>query len=221
MKIVKADAKSVNLALQYLKSGKAVVYPTDTAYGLGVDATNVAAVKRLYKIKGRSFRKPMHVIVSGFQMAKKYAKFDKTAERMFKKFMPGPLTLILDFRFKILDLGMKLLSAGTETIGVRMPDNRIALSLVKKLGKPITTTSANLAGGQTPYSVEESLKQFRNKKYQPDLYLDAGELPKVQPSTMVRVENGKIEILRQGPVKKKQILSVIASDRRERGNLKK
>ncbi len=227
MKIVKADKKGLSIALIYLKEGKAVVYPTDTAYGLGVDATNVKSVRRLYKIKERGFKQPVHVIVSDFAMAKKYARFDKIGERLFKKFMPGPLTLVLPITSPFPSpsrggkqemsippprggrLGggeaLKILSAGTGTIGVRMPDNIVALSLVRKLKRPITTTSANISGGLTPYSVDEAFRQFRNKKHEPDLYLDSGKLPKVRPSTMVRIEGGKIKILRPGPISKKQI----------------
>jgi len=84
MEIVKADRKGIGLAIKYLQEGKAVVYPTDTAYGLGVDATNLKAVKQLYKIKGRSFKKPVHVVINGLAMAKKYAKFDRVAEKLLK-----------------------------------------------------------------------------------------------------------------------------------------
>lgn len=207
MKIVRADKQGIELAFKYLRAGKAVVYPTDTAYGLGVDATNAAAVKRLIKIKQRP-NQPIHVIVKNFSAAKKLAMFGKTAERIFKKFMPGALTLVLDLSPNLsprLGRGVGLLSAGTGTIGIRMPDNKVALSLVKKFGRPITTPSANPHGGQTPYSVSESVREFRNKKHRPDLYLNAGKLPKTKPSTIVAVKSGKIEVLRKGPITQKQI----------------
>lgn len=209
MNITKANKKGIRLAVKYLREGKSVVYPTDTAYGLGVDATNPAAVKRLIKIKNRP-KQPIHVIVENFSIGKKLAIFDKTAERLFKKFMPGPLTLVL--RIKSHESrALKLLSAGTGTIGIRMPDNKVALELVRKLGRPITTPSANPHGGETPHSVAQSYKQFSDKKHQPDLYLDAGKLPKRRPSTMVRVENGRVKILRKGPISKKQIQQFIRS----------
>src|SRR3990167_9972295 len=82
-------------AVEYLRAGKAVVFPTDTAYGLAVDATNPKAVKRLFQIKQRRPAKPVHIIIADLAMAKRYAKFTPVAEKLFKKFLPGPLTLIL------------------------------------------------------------------------------------------------------------------------------
>lgn len=229
MKVVKADKKGIELAIKYLKRGKSVVYPTDTSYGLGVDATNLKAVKRLLKIKERTNR-PVHVIVSSLAMAKKYAVFNGLAERIFKKLLPGRLTLVLDLQNNAPQPPLKLrgeegellgeagkafrlLSAGTGTLGIRMPDNKIALSLVRRLDQSITTTSANpswhLSYGTTPYSVADSLRQFKDKRYQPDLYLDAGKLPKIKPSTLAEIKNGKIRILRKGPVSLQQILKAI------------
>lgn len=208
MKIVNSSAEAINLAVRVLQRGKSIVYPTDTAYALGADATNVAAVKKLFQIKGRSFKKPVHVVVANLEMAKRYAKFDKLAKRLFKKFLPGALTLVLNLSSSLSPRqgrGVRTLSAGTGTIGIRMPHNETALKLVKKLRKPITATSANLADGKTPYGIKDCLTQFRNKKYRPDLILDAGQLPKRKPSTLVKVSNGQIKILRQGPVSKKQI----------------
>ena len=170
MKIVKLNSQYIKLALKYLQAGKAVVYPTDTAYGLGVDATNVKAVKNLFKIKERK-NQPTHIVVADLKMAKQIAEFNPAAEKLFKKFLPGPLTLILELRIKNRE-SWKLLSAGTGTIGIRMPDHKVALDLVRKLGKPITTPSANPAGGPAPYSAIDSFRQFSGKKYQPDLYLD-------------------------------------------------
>src|SRR3989344_5041665 len=134
---------NIDLATWHLKSGQAVVYPTDTANGRGVDATNARAIKKLLKIKQRRAQ-PTHIVVSSLVMAKKYAVFSKFAEKLFKMFLPGPLTLALE-----------LLSAGTGTIGIRMPDNKIALSLVKKLKHHITTPSANPKGGHVPYTIQD------------------------------------------------------------------
>jgi len=209
LRIIKADKKGVKIAARYLRSGKSVVYPTDTAYGLGVDATNMSAVRNLYKIKERTYKQPVHVIVSDLKMGRKYTRFNPLAEGVFKEFLPGPLTLVLDLISK--NKVLRLLSADTGTIGIRIPKNATALTLVKKLGKPITTASANPAGGPTPYSVKDSLRQFRKKKHQPDLFLDAGRLPKRKPSTIVVLRGNKIEILRQGPISKKEIVKAVSS----------
>lgn len=213
MKIVKTNRRGIDLAVKYLRAGRSVVYPTDTAYGLGVDVKNLKAIKKLLKIKERK-NQPVHIVVSSLAMAKKYTRFDKAAEKLFRKLLPGPLTLVLSRKLRryVASKGrgksIEILSAGTGTIGIRMPDNKVALGLVKKLGRPITTPSANPHGRPTPYSIQDSLRQFRNKKYQPDLYLDAGKLLRRKPSTLVKIESGRIKILRKGPISKKQILKI-------------
>lgn len=202
----KADRKGVEAAVMTLKKGGSVVYPTDTAYGLGVDATNAKAVLRLYKIKERASRQPIHVIVHNSSAVKKFAIVSRAAAVLMKKHWPGPLSIVLPLRPRAKK-SIKMLSAGTGTVGFRVPDNKIALVLASKLGRPITTTSANpnayKSGGFTPYSVEKSKKQFIEKKHQPDLYLDSGKLRKQKVSTMVKVVRDAITVLRQGPIKVK------------------
>ena len=213
---------NLNQAVKFLRSGKAVVFPTDTAYGLAVDATNAKAIKRMFQIKKRKPTKPVHIVVSSLQMAKRYARFTPQAEKLFKKFLPGPLTLILPLRpppsvpphkgegrKSRPGGGVKLLSAGTGTIGIRMPKNKIALDLVKKLGRPITATSANVADSPTAYSVSQIDGQYRNARLKPDFIIDSGLLAKIQPSTMVKLTDNKIEIIRRGPITKTQILNAL------------
>lgn len=106
--------------------------------------------------------------------------------------------------------GLRILSAGTGTIGLRMPNNKIALDLAKYLKRPITATSANLSGKLDCYSAKEIIKQFKSQKYKPDIIINAGQLPKRKPSTMVKVDsNGKVQVLRQGPVSQAQIYKVL------------
>jgi L-threonylcarbamoyladenylate synthase len=135
------------------------VYPTETCYGLGVDATNLRAVKKLYRIKGRSFKKPVHIVVSSRRMAKEYVVWNSLAEKLARAFWPGSLTLVLPV--KKHNASMKLLSAGTGFLGVRMPKHKIPLQIVKKLGKPITATSANVSGKGECYSLSAVEEQFK------------------------------------------------------------
>lgn len=190
-----------------LKKGKSVVYPTDTTYGLAVDATSIKSIKKLYRIKGRDFNKPVHITVPSVGYGKKIADWNKLAVRLAKNFWPGPLTLILPLKIK--DVGLRMLSVNTGTIGLRMPKNNIALDLAKNLGRPITATSANLSGRADCYSVGEIIRQFKNKKYRPDIVINAGKLPKNKPSTLVRAFDDIAKILRDGPVTKKQIDQVL------------
>lgn len=198
---------NLRAALKALRAGHAVVYPTDTAYGLGVDASNLSAVRRLYKIKGRS-RKPTHVVVANLAMAKRLVVFSKNAELIFKKFLPGPLTLVLPLRQDVSP-AIRFLAAGGTDLGIRMPDNDLALSLSKKLDQPLATSSANPQGGPTPYDIPTCQQQFKNKKYQPDYYLAVGRLPLKRPSTVIRLVDNQVELLRRGPISKKTILEFL------------
>lgn len=201
--IIQACAKA-------LKNGKAVAYPTDTSYGLAVDATNVQAVKKLYKIKERGFKQPVHIVVPSLTYARKAAAFNPMAERLVKNFWPGALTLVLKLKAK--NPGLKILCANTGFLGLRMPDNKIAVDLAKKTGRPITATSANpsahLSGGFDSYSAGDVIKQFQTKKIRPDIIINAGKLPKRKPSTLVKIENQDIKILRFGPISEKQIIKI-------------
>jgi len=181
---------------------------------LAVDAANVKAIKKLYQVKERLSRQPVHVIVPSIVCAKKIVEWNKIADRLAKKFWPGPLTIILELRVK--GKGLRLLSAGTGTLGLRMPKNRISLDLARQLGSPITTTSANppkSKGGYDSYSAGDIIKQFINKKYQPDIIINAGKLQKLKPSTMVEVNGDDIQILRSGPATKNQIIKTLTAFR--------
>jgi L-threonylcarbamoyladenylate synthase len=183
-----------------LKQGKILAYPTDTSYGLAVDAENFDAVKKLYRIKGREFNKPIHVIVPNEAYAKKLVNWNSLASRLAKKFWPGAITLVLGLRIK--GEGYRLLSAGNGTIGLRMPKNQIALDLAKYLKRSITATSANISGAPDIYSAGNIAKQFNKRKFQPDIIINAGKLPKRKPSTVVKIEyDGKLRVLRSGSVK--------------------
>ena len=199
--------KIVKAAVAALELGKCVVYPTDTSYGIAVDATNFDAIIRLYRIKERDINKPIHIIAPSLAKAKKIGQWNKQATQLAQKFWPGPLTLVLKIKDK--QQTYKLLGAKTGNIGLRMPKNTLALDLAKILGRPITTTSANpsaaASGGHDSYSAKEVLTQFRNKKHQPDIVINAGKLAKRKPSTVVKIDNHELTILRIGPITKKQI----------------
>lgn len=227
MRVLKLDKNNFSVVLaeaaKALNAGKTVVYPTDTSYGLGAVATNPKAIAKIYKIKERGFNKPVHVLVPSVYAAKKLVKWNSLAQKMAKKFWPGPLSMALPLKMSAL----KKICAGTDYLGLRMPKNKFALMLVKKVGQPLTATSANpsahLSGGFDSYSAKDVISQFQNKKYRPDLIIDAGQLPKVKPSTFVRLVEDKnmmtgfaktarikykVEILRPGPISEKQLNSI-------------
>lgn len=222
----------INVCVKALKQGKVVAYPTDTSYGLAVDATNVKAIKKLYKVKGRDFKKPIHIIPPSLAYAKRIVKWNKTASKLAKKFWPGPLTLVLGLKASAYEKkGFKLLSVNNGWLGLRMPKNKIALDLAKYLKRPITTTSANISDKPDCYSTNDIISQFKNNKFKPDIIINFGKLAKRKPSTIVKINpsqpalmqrggeksptffqkrgSGGVLILRQGPISKKQILKIV------------
>jgi len=201
----------IHACVEALKQGKVLAYPTDTCYGLAVDVENIKAIEKLYKIKGRSFKKPISLIPPSVAHIKKIVKWDKTAEKLTKKFLPGALTLVLSIKNQELRReNIKMLSANTGEIGLRWPKNKTALDLAKYLKKPITTTSANISGQPECYSVKDLLKQFDTAKFRPDIIINAGRLPKKQPSTLIKInQDQSVQILRLGPISETQIKKIL------------
>ncbi len=201
----KKHSQIIRACVGALKKGKAVVFPTDTSYGLAVDAANISAIKKLYKIKGRDFNKPVHIVVPSAGYSKKIVKWNGAAGKLTKKFWPGALTIVVSSKYQVLSKGVKLLSAGTGFLGVRMPKNKIALDLARILKSPITATSANRSGEPDCYSADDVIRQFNKSKFKPDIIINAGKLPLRKPSTVVKMSNNQVVILRAGPISEKQI----------------
>lgn len=184
-------------ALSILHRGGIIAHATETCYGFACDIFNKRALARLYQIKKMSYKKPVSIMVSNLAMARKYGVFNKIALRLAKKYWPGPLTIIVK-RKKTLP---PFFNPGTKTIGIRCPAHKLSRELVKKFGSPLTTTSANISGQPSPYSVSAIKKQFQLQKFKPDFILNSGRLKKNPPSTIVDISGGVLKILRQGALK--------------------
>lgn len=184
-------------ALIVLKSGGIIAHATETCYGFACDIFNQRALARLYQIKKMSHKKPVSIMVSTLSMAKKYGIFNKTALKLAKKYWPGSLTIIVK-RKNSLPI---FLNPGIKTIGIRCPAHTLSRELVKKFGSPLTTTSANISGQPSTYSISAIQKQFRGQTYKPDFILRSGRLKKNPPSTVVDISGGVLKILRQGALK--------------------
>lgn len=181
-----------------LKDGGLIIYPTETCYGIGADATNAEAVKKVLDFKGSRGGKPISVAVFDKKMAGKYVIVNETADNLYQKFLPGPLTVVSKSKTKT----DPALQAGKETLGIRIPDYPLVLEIVRKFGKPVTATSANTSGKKTPYCLEDVLKYTTKKRLAlVDLFLDAGRLPYNPPSTVVDTTLNEPQILRQGEIK--------------------
>lgn len=172
-----------------------VLYPTDTIYGLGVDATDADAVSHLFELKGRNENKPISIVVSDVEMMRQYAEVTPLAEKLTAKFLPGKLTIVL----KAKNLPDNL-TAGTGTVGIRIPNHPVPLRLVRELGKPITATSANVADQPTLSSLKEILAQFGERAGMITEVIDEGLLPESLPSTVVDARGEEPVVLRKGAI---------------------
>ena len=190
-------------ALERLRAGGVVVFPTESVYGLGADATNAAAVDRLVAVRGREVGKPILVLVRDLAMAEAMSSaFPPLARRLARRLWPGPLTLVVPAQPSL----PAPLTAGTGTIGVRVPGHPIAAALVAGLDRPLTAPSANPPGAAPPRTIAAARGYFGDEV---GAYVDGGELPG-GVSTVLAVEGDAIHVLRQGLVTRATIDAALA-----------
>ncbi|MCW3134049.1 MAG: L-threonylcarbamoyladenylate synthase [Methanophagales archaeon] len=163
----------IRTAIDIIKSGGTVIYPTETVYGLGADAFSEKAVRKVYKIKRRDSSQPLSIAVSSFEMLNKIAYIDPESLRIITELLPGPVTVLLRKK----DVVPEVLTAASEVVGVRFPDNEIAIRIIKETG-PITATSANVSGRNPPTCVEEV-------EIKADIIINGGKCKYSMPSTVV------------------------------------
>ena len=190
--------KTSNDTAKILKSGGAVIYPTDTLYGLGVNALNENAVIKIQKIKRQDRNKPISVVVRDMKMAKKIACIDSKVEKILEKVWPGSITVVLRKK----DIVPHTLTGGEETIAIRISDNRFISTLMKKIDFPITTTSANISGEKNLLESTEIIKKFKNSTPYLDLFVDAGDIKDPTASTIIDLTTTVPKIIRMGIVGK-------------------
>lgn len=175
--------------IEHLNNGKIIVYPTDTIYGIGADINNEKAIKKVFFSKNRSFNKAVSVCFHDYNQLKDYVFLDKSRINIIKKLLPGPYTLLLNKKSNV----SPLITANSDIVGVRIPDNEICLKLTRNF--PITTTSANITNKSTPNNIEEIKKQLNNKIH---TYIDVGKLENNKASTIIDLTQKKPKILRKG-----------------------
>lgn len=153
------DYLYIKEAAEVIKEGGVVAFPTETVYGLGADALNEEAVKKIFKAKGRPQDNPLIIHVSSKNIEDLVEEIPKLAKDLMTEFWPGPLTLIFNKKSIVPDVT----SANLNTIGIRMPDNEIALRLIKESGKPIAAPSANISGKPSPTDVERCVEDLNGR----------------------------------------------------------
>ncbi len=189
------EPKAVAEAVAVLRAGGICAYPTETFYGLGVDVTNDRAIKHLYDIKRRDYGNPVAVIVSDRAMLESIVdEIPEKAKVLMDTFWPGPLTILFHTNEKI----SRLLTTNTGKIGIRISSHPVARALVQELGKPLTTTSANLSGFPPSLNLRHLKSYFADRI---DAIVDSGELPPSYGSTVVDVTEDKLALIREGIIK--------------------
>jgi L-threonylcarbamoyladenylate synthase len=199
-----SDPESILLALQVIKKGGVVAFPTDTVYGIGASAFSAEGIGKLFLVKGRDAAKAIPVLIgdSG-QLDLVTASINLMSLQLAEYFWPGPLTLVVARHPALPEVLSPL-----PTIGVRMPDHPVALALLCQSG-PLATTSANLSGGPNPSTAQEVMAQLDGRI---DLIIDGGICPGGIPSTVLDCTSSELHILRQGPLSLEDLKRALSRD---------
>src|SRR3989344_1458162 len=226
MEIIRVDlnkdySTAIAEAVAVLSSGGTVVYPTDTLYGLGANALDEKAAEKIFKIKNRSFSKPLPIIIKNMIWAKELAYIEQGMEVILSKvwpmvsaaataggdfFVAGEGTAILPKK----NIVPMIVSAGTRNIGMRIADYVFVDKLLGRFGYPLISTSANISGEEPTNDINKIIALFEERDERPDLIIDAGVLPKSEPSTVLDLTNPwQPKILRVGPSKPEQLLKLL------------
>lgn len=196
------NEQNINIASEIIKNGGLVVIPTETVYGLGVDALNKEAVKNVYKAKGRPMDNPLIVHIAKPEDAEKFAHTNDTFYKLAEKFMPGPLTVILPKK----DIVPNEVTCNLDTVAIRVPSNEIAHKIIECSGCPIAAPSANLSGRPSPTSFDHVYEDMNGRV---DAIFDGGECEIGLESTVIILKGDSAEILRPGKVTYEQLVEVI------------
>lgn len=184
------QGRHIARVVETLKQGGVIAYPTDTTYGIGCDIFNRRGVKNIYQIKQRDARKPFSFICADLSDAANYAHVSNFAFKLMKRHLPGPYTFVLEATRIVPDS----LTTRQKTVGIRIPDDEIAMAIVRELGHPLVTTSANLTGEaplHDPHEIDLAMGHML------DIVVDGG-IRYGDPSTVISLIDDNIEVLRQG-----------------------
>lgn len=210
IEILKIDAdypekEKITKAAEIIKKGNLVAFPTETVYGLGADGLNPEAIRLLFEVKERPEGKPIALLISDFNDIEKLAKnIPQEVWKVTDKFWPGPLTIILF----ATDLVPEIIRGKNLTVGIRMPDNKIALALIESSKTPIACPSANISGAKEPTTSQEVIANLKGKI---ELIIDGGKTKIGIASTVLDLTGKTPTILRQGAINSKELLGVLNS----------
>lgn len=196
-----ASQNAITSALQVLLSGGLVAFPTDTVYGVGAIAFDERAVESIYAAKARPVEKAIPVLIGDTgDLSRVAEEIPEAAARLIARYWPGPLTVLVPKKPVLPGV-----ISATSTVGVRVPDHEVARALLRTAG-PMAVTSANLSGQPSPVTAREVFEQLNGRIA---LILDGGKTPGGVPSTLVDCTGAEIQILREGPISKEELLNTI------------
>ena len=201
-KILQPTAENLILAAEMINRGEIVAFPTETVYGLGANGLNIDACRKIFAAKGRPTDKPLSLHVASLEMVDLVAKIDSTAEKLFKTFCPGALTIILPKNKIVPDF----VTCGKSSVGIRFPANDVALGLIRLANVPIAAPSANLSGKTPPKSAQDVFDNLNGKI---PLILDGGTCKFGISSTIIDLTGEKPKILRHGAISAEKLLEVV------------
>jgi L-threonylcarbamoyladenylate synthase len=194
-RVLPFNDQAIAEAVRLIFAGEPVAVATETVYGLAADATNAAAVARIYEAKGRPSFNPLIVHVPSLRAAMQIGEFDEAALRLAKEHWPGPLTLVVPLRAEAAIAA--IVTAGLPTIGLRVPAHPAMQALLKAVGRPLAAPSANASGSISPTRAEHVLKSLDGRIA---LILDSGPTERGLESTIVAATGGRLRLLRPGPI---------------------
>ena len=197
--IMKVDCndEGIRKSVEIIENGGVIIFPTDTVYGIGCNPYDANAVKKIYEIKSREKIKSLPVLASSIEIVKQISIIDEFTENIIKKYWPGPLTLILKLKDKNLKKSLNL----EDKIAVRIPNSECTLKLLNKCNL-LVGTSANVSGDSSFTDPQECMKNVKNY----DVFVDGGTITSKGESTIIEIENEKIRIIREGALKKEDIM---------------
>ena len=199
------SAEPFSRAIDALKRGEVIVFPTETFYGLGADAFDDAAVERIVSLKGRNPENPIPIIVADREMLNSVVTdISPVARRLMGRFWPGPLTLVLPAK-KNLPAPLLNRDGG---VGVRISSHPLATRLARELGRPITATSANVSGKEPARTVEEAMSYFSGRL---EIFLDGGRLEGEKGSTVVEIVQDRLKIIREGEISSQELKKTLGN----------
>ncbi|HVZ67112.1 MAG TPA: L-threonylcarbamoyladenylate synthase [Patescibacteria group bacterium] len=186
--------KSINKSIKVVKNGGIIIFPTDTAFGIGCRVDSPSSISRLFKLRRRPKEKAVPILVSSIKMAEKYAEITPTARKLMEKYWPGGLTIVVKCREEKVP---ELARGGGKTIGLRMPKHETTLAIIRSVNNPLIGCSANFAGESTPYKMSDLNLDLISKV---DLVVRGRTSAKIA-STVVDTTGKDIKVLRSGAVK--------------------